>query len=234
MSLILNIETATEVCSVCLSKDGEIISIRESFSGRVHATSLTLFIQECLNDAGAKFNDLDAVAVSEGPGSYTGLRIGVAVAKGICYATGLPLVPVNTLQAMAALYVSQNEVSLELIIPMIDARRMEVYTAVYSSDLKEVKPVDAVILNDVTFSEFEKDEKPMVFIGDANAKVKELYQNKPDELYMFDDQAYTSSKGMALLSHNLLNVNQIANTAYFEPRYLKDFVGVKASGTTSQ
>ena len=157
MATILNIETSTEVCSVSISKNGELLCMKETVEGMSHSQLLTVFIEELLAENNLELNQLDAVAVSKGPGSYTGLRIGVSVAKGLCYGLDIPLLSVNSLEIMgkhSALHLDQYSNENALFCPMIDARRMEVYTALYNSKGEEIKPISAEIIEDNFLSEF--------------------------------------------------------------------------------
>lgn len=223
MSLILNIETATTVCSVSLAKDGTTIAVKELGGEYTHAENLTLFMQDVLHQAGITFKEIDAVAVSEGPGSYTGLRIGVSAAKGLCYALNKPLIAVDTLQHFA-LSVSQNvsyRDSEALYSPMIDARRMEVYNAIYDSDNKPVLPTGARIINKESFSELIRQHK-IYFFGNGAAKCKDVLGNALNAIFVSDIEL--SATSMSAISFKLFEKQQYQDLAYFEPRYLKDFI----------
>lgn len=226
MATILNIETSTEVCSVVLSKDGEILFEKESAEGLNHSELLTVFIEELFAENNLQMHILDAVAVSKGPGSYTGLRIGVSVAKGLCYALDIPLIAVGTLDAMG-FYASQNlnhsEVSSAtrvLFCPMIDARRMEVYTALYDFKGENIKPVSAEIINENSFSSLLKEHK-IQFFGNGAAKCKHLLTHANA---LFDGPSKTSARFMQNLTERKYNNKEFENVAYFEPFYLKNFV----------
>ena len=226
MATILNIETSTEVCSVVLAKDGKILFEKESTQGLSHSELLTVFIEELFAENKLQMRILDAVAVSKGPGSYTGLRIGVSVAKGLCYALDIPLIAVGTLDAMGY-YVCQNlnhtdNISNDNILfcPMIDARRMEVYTALYNSKGENIKQVSAEIIDENSFSSFLKDHK-VQFFGNGSAKCKSLLIH-PNAL--FEGPSKTSARFMQNLAEKKYNTNEFENVAYFEPFYLKDFV----------
>src|SRR5579863_8964207 len=171
MSLILQIETATTVCSVALALNGEVLCLREVEQRNIHAEKITLFIDELLNDVGKSYSALDAVAVSSGPGSYTGLRIGVSVAKGLCFALDKPLIAVETLTAMADGLMEQRSIdnSSLLLCPMIDARRMEVFTAVFDTRGNKIKPTSAEIIDEDSFSDLLKDHQ-VIFFGDGAQK----------------------------------------------------------------
>ena len=227
MAIILNIETSTRVCSTALAVDGQVKALKESRVKNSHAEQITLFSEEVVKRAGYRFEDLDAVAVSKGPGSYTGLRIGVSTAKGYCFALDKPLISVGTLDAMAwglvnALKNKKQLVNAYLYCPMIDARRMEVYDAVYNSDLDKLKEVTATILDEDTYAKYLA-ESPMVFGGDGAEKAKKLMFDKYPKAY-FLDGFEPSSMFMAELAEQKFRVKDFEDTAYFEPFYLKDFV----------
>ncbi|HMI05599.1 MAG TPA: tRNA (adenosine(37)-N6)-threonylcarbamoyltransferase complex dimerization subunit type 1 TsaB [Pedobacter sp.] len=220
MATILQIETATQVCSAAISKDGHTIALKELMASNIHAGSLTLFIQDVMAQSGLQFAELDAVAVSKGPGSYTGLRIGVSTAKGLCYALDKPLIGIDTLQMMAAGYLSSNPDCTGLICPMIDARRMEVFTAVFDQELTEVAPTDAKIIDPESFKDLlSKNE--LVFIGDGASKCADMLRNKNA---VFSDLNFNSAAHMSRLADVAFAAGRFEDVAYFEPFYLKDFV----------
>ena len=219
MAIILNIETATKNCSVCLAENGEVLAIRELNDGNYsHAEKLHPFIQELLSEAKITSNDIGAVAVSKGPGSYTGLRIGVSAAKGMCFAIDKPLISIETLKSLA------YSISVEkgLIIPMLDARRMEVYFAVYNSTYEEVREIKAEIIDENSFKE-ELMKGKVYFLGDGATKCKDVITH--DNAVFIDDE-FPSAKQMAVLSYDKYKKNDIEDVAYFEPFYLKDFVAI--------
>ncbi|PKP10256.1 MAG: tRNA (adenosine(37)-N6)-threonylcarbamoyltransferase complex dimerization subunit type 1 TsaB [Bacteroidetes bacterium HGW-Bacteroidetes-4] len=220
MALLLNIETATPVCSVSLSKDGKIIDRRESFDDRSHASLLTVFINELLDSNHLQASQLDAVSISEGPGSYTGLRIGVSVAKGICYAAGKPLIAVNTLKAMALMAKEQHNNKGVVLCPQIDARRMEVYAALYDEQLNCIRPTQADIVDENTYLEF-LNKQPVAFFGNGADKCRNLISH-PNALFLED--VYPSASYTAVLAEALFQEKVFKDVAYFEPFYLKDFV----------
>ena len=246
MGLILCIETSTEVCSVVLARDEKIVAIRESAVRNVHSSMLTIFIEEIIKSSGYPMDELDAISVSMGPGSYTGLRIGVATAKGLCYALDKPLIAVSTLRAMAVginyklkikNYLSEDEVqsakckvqnvkldSVVLVCPMIDARRMEVYSAVYNQENTEVREVRAEIIDGFSFQKFLSDNL-VVFGGEGADKCKPHLGDHPNAIFMEGFQP--SARFMASLAEEKLRQHQFENLAYFEPFYLKDFVAGK-------
>ena len=216
MSYILNIETATKNCSVALAKAGKTILCKEiAEEGYSHAERLHVFIEEIIKEVGITFQDLIAIAVSQGPGSYTGLRIGVSAAKGFCYALDIPLIAVDTLQVMA----SQVTVSSGLIIPMLDARRMEVYSAIFNPKFEKIRAVQAEI---ITENSFEDLQETLYFLGDCAEKCKTVLTK---ENYIFlDEIKYPSAKEMSGLSFEKYKINDTVDVAYFEPYYLKDFM----------
>ncbi len=216
MSYILNIETATKNCSVALAKEGKTVLCKEiAEEGYSHAERLHVFIEDIIKEAGIRLQDLSAVAVSQGPGSYTGLRIGVSTAKGLCYALGIPLIAVDTLRVLA----SQVTVSSGLIIPMIDARRMEVYSAVFNQNLEKKREVCAEI---ITENSFEDLQETVYFVGDCAEKCKPVLTKKN---YVFlEDIKYPSAKEMSVLSYQKFKISDTVDVAYFEPYYLKDFM----------
>ncbi|HZX63107.1 MAG TPA: tRNA (adenosine(37)-N6)-threonylcarbamoyltransferase complex dimerization subunit type 1 TsaB [Bacteroidales bacterium] len=227
MSLILNIETATGVCSIALARDGQLIGLKESNTKYNHSSVLTLFMDEVLKTAGVALPDLDAVAVSEGPGSYTGLRIGVASAKGLCYALEKPMIGVSTLQAMAIGMVHPVSAIQEthlLYCPMIDARRMEVYCAIFDERGNEIRETRAEIMDENSFMEYLGKNR-VVFAGDGALKCRPLFDKHPNAVFSEDFQA--SAKFMISLSEEKFSQKKFEDIAYFEPYYLKDFVAGK-------
>jgi tRNA threonylcarbamoyladenosine biosynthesis protein TsaB len=216
MSLILNIETATKNCSVSLSNQGEVIACVEvAEQGYSHAEKLHVFIEQVLLASNIQFSDLKAIAVSQGPGSYTGLRIGISAAKGLCYSLNIPLIAIDTLEVLAR----QLQISEGYIIPMIDARRMEVYSAVFNAQYEKIRNTQAEIITDESFQEFGG---MLYFVGDSAAKCKEVL-TKPNFVFK-EEMVYPSSKEMATLSYEKHQKLEFVDVAYFEPLYLKDFV----------
>lgn len=215
MTYILNIETSTKNCSVALAKDGEMIVCREiAEMGYSHAEKLHVFIAEILVEANLKFSDLNAIAVSQGPGSYTGLRIGVSAAKGLCYALDIPLIAIDTLEVLA----SQITIEEGLIISMIDARRMEVYSAIFDKNHQKIREIKAEILTKDSFSDLNQ---MVYFVGDSSEKAKTILQK--DNFVFLENSVYPSAKQMIKKSYTLFTSNRFENVAYFEPFYLKDF-----------
>ena len=216
MNYILNIETATKQCSVSIAKEGKTIVCKEvAEEGYSHAERLHVFIEDCVKEAGISYKDLAAIAVSQGPGSYTGLRIGVSAAKGLCYALGIPLIAVDTLKALAA----QVKVTSGVIVPMLDARRMEVYSAVFDSNLESLRAIQAEIITEDSFQELEGN---VYFVGDCAAKCKEVL-TKTNFVFL-EDVVYPSAKEMSAFSYQKFLNNDFVDLAYFEPYYLKDFI----------
>lgn len=221
MSYILNIETSTKNCSVSIAQNGKNIAIKEMANeGYSHAELLHVFIEKMLEENGLKTKDLHAIAVSQGPGSYTGLRIGVSAAKGLCFAVDIPLIAVETLTVLA----HQVHVENGLIIPMIDARRMEVYSAVFNSKLEKTRGVEAQILDETTFSALNE---TIYILGDCQEKIKTVLTDK--KFVFLEDNVFPSAKEMAALSFQKYKNNDFVDVAYFEPYYLKDFMVTKST-----
>lgn len=220
MCYILSIETTTTNCSVSLSKNGGTLILKEDYNTNYsHAETLHVYIDEVITSAKIKLSDIDAVAVSKGPGSYTGLRIGVSAAKGLCFSLDKPLISVSTLKALA----HQVHIKTGIIIPMLDARRMEVYSAVFDSKFKEIREIQAQILEEQSFAEYlEKGE--VYFIGNGVEKTKTLIQHKNA---IFIDGKLPSANEMSKLAFEKYSTNNFEYLAYFEPYYLKDFIALK-------
>jgi tRNA threonylcarbamoyladenosine biosynthesis protein TsaB len=219
-SLILNIETSARCCSVCLSRNGEPWIVRENISDYAHAKNITLFIQEVLNSGSLTLNDISAVAVSRGPGSYTGLRIGVSTAKGLCFALDKPLLSVDTLKAISSGAKILDSVSDTAYVSLIDARRMDAYAAVYDADMQVVKTPFFCTLQADSFDFLLKDLNfdRVLVSGDAASKFRELVKN-PD--IFFSKIEMPSSKFMPALSQLKFEIEDFEDVAYFEPFYLK-------------
>lgn len=217
---ILNIETTTKNCSVAISENGKTLSVKEINDGNfLHAELLNFFIDQALKESNLRFKDLSAIAVSKGPGSYTGLRIGVSAAKGLCFALDLPLIAVETLQVLSrSLSIKEG-----IIIPLLDARRMEVYHAIFDSKHKFIKNTSAVIIEDNSFAK-ELSEAKVHFVGDAVEKCKGKIKHHNAVFY---DQTFPSAKEMSVLSYEKFIKNDFENLAYFEPYYLKEFIVTK-------
>lgn len=217
---ILHIETTTDVCSLALSRGGEVLLHRIDYDGHNHARVLPLFIEEALRFVEERNLKLDAVALSKGPGSYTGLRIGASMAKGICYAQNIPLLAVNTLQLMAvSAKLSAQEAGCDLLCPMIDARRMEVYEALFSSDLQEVSPVRAHVIDTGAFQE-ELTHSRIAFFGNGSDKCREVITSSNA---VFLSKVIPDAYYSVRLAEPLLEAGVCEDVAYFEPFYLKEF-----------
>ncbi|WP_031426354.1 tRNA (adenosine(37)-N6)-threonylcarbamoyltransferase complex dimerization subunit type 1 TsaB [Flavimarina sp. Hel_I_48] len=218
MSLILCLETTTTNCSVALSQMGKTIALKEDLSeGYSHGELLHQYIAAVLKEAGYSLKDLNAVAVSKGPGSYTGLRIGVSSAKGLCYAHEIPLIAIETLKSLAS---QVNLEGIQNIIPLLDARRMEVYSAVYDSAFAEIRETRAEIIDENSFTEY-LDRGKTVFIGNGVEKFKSICKHS-NALFIID--ALPSAREMASLAEHAFQDKKIEDLAYFEPYYLKDFM----------
>ena len=216
MNYILNIETATKNCSVALAKEGQTIICKEiAEEGYSHAERLHVFIEEIIQEAGITFQDVKAIAVSQGPGSYTGLRIGVSAAKGLCYALNIPLIAVDTLQVLA----SQATVSEGLIIPMLDARRMEVYSAIFNAKFEKQREIQAEVITENSF-EFIADT--VYFVGDCADKCQSVLVKS--NFVFLEEVKYPSAKEMSVLSFSKFKNSDFEDVAYLEPYYLKDFM----------
>ncbi len=222
MPTILNLETATTNCSVSLAKDGKLLAIKEHDTPNYsHSEQLHIFIQQVLKDAKLELSDVDAVAVSKGPGSYTGLRIGVSAAKGLCFSLDVPLISIPTLESMAY---QMKRGTTDFSIPVLDARRMEVYSAVFDQDIKRIRDTKAEIIDGNSFSEFVEKGR-VLLLGNGAEKCKELLQH-PN--FSFDTSVVPSAREMATLSHKKFEASEFENVAYFEPYYLKDFILIRS------
>lgn len=220
MTYILNIETATKNCSVSLAKNGKTILCREiAEQGYSHAEKLHVFIEEILKETTITMQDLKAIAVSKGPGSYTGLRIGVSTAKGLCYALDIPLISVDTLQVLAKQALSVIDYDGGYIVPMIDARRMEVYSGVYDLNNDRIAGVRAEILTENSYIECPE---PLYFVGDCQEKCKTVI--KGFNFHFLPEIVFPSANEMSALSFEKFIRNDFEDLAYFEPFYLKDFI----------
>jgi tRNA threonylcarbamoyladenosine biosynthesis protein TsaB len=227
MALILNIETSTQVCSVSIAVNGQTEALKESHTKNSHAELLTIFAQQLIGDLGYEFKDLDAVSISKGPGSYTGLRIGVSTAKGLCYSLDKPLIAITTLEAMASGMIQKTKntnIANTVFCPMIDARRMEVYSALYSADLSMIRKIKAEIIDGDSFAD-ELIKQRIVFGGDGAAKCKEVLSNKSNAVFL--DDFLPSSQYMSQLAERKFAEKDFEDLAYFEPFYLKDFIAGK-------
>ncbi|HEY5688744.1 MAG TPA: tRNA (adenosine(37)-N6)-threonylcarbamoyltransferase complex dimerization subunit type 1 TsaB [Yeosuana sp.] len=220
MAIILNIETATTNCSVSLSKEGKTIIAKEDYDkGYSHAERLHVYIDEVLKKGQIQANQLDAIAISKGPGSYTGLRIGVSAAKGLCFALNIPLISISTLEALA----HQVKECDGFIVAMLDARRMEVYSAIFDSNYNQIRETQAEILSEDSFSKYLEQGK-VYFIGNGVEKSKTLLSH-PNAVFI--DDKLPSAKEMGILANHKYKISDFEDVAYFEPYYLKDFVALK-------
>jgi tRNA threonylcarbamoyladenosine biosynthesis protein TsaB len=226
MNLILQIETATTICSVALAEDGNVLAFKEIEQRNIHAEAITLFIADVLNSAGKEHAELDAIAVSCGPGSYTGLRIGISTAKGLCFALDKPLIAIETLESMANGMIAKGISQETLLCPMIDARRMEVFTAVFDANGNKVQPTSAEIIDENSFHDLLQANK-ILFFGDGAEKCREvlgLYPNSQIEPTFTNSARHLTKKAL----EKYLN-KDFEDVAYFEPYYLKDFIAGKKS-----
>ena len=216
MTYILNIETATKNCSVSLAQNGRTILHKEiAEQGYSHAEKLHVFIEEILKESKVNFQDIKAIAISKGPGSYTGLRIGVSTAKGLCYALNVPLISVDTLEVLA----KQVDIANGLIVPMLDARRMEVYSAVFDSEHIKIMEVQAEILTENSYADILE---AVYFVGDCQEKCQTVLTKA--NFHFLPEVVFPSAKEMSALSYEKFTKNQFEDVAYFEPFYLKDFM----------
>jgi tRNA threonylcarbamoyladenosine biosynthesis protein TsaB len=219
VSLILNIETSSPICSVCLAKNSEVLMIKEDTSGNSHAKLLTVFIDELFKSCKISMHELDAVAISAGPGSYTGLRIGTSVAKGLCYALDKPLIAVPTLQSLAFGMKKKPRTNTDFFLPLIDARRMDVYLALYDNNLNEKIPASFSTIDNYLLESLNAFEK--IQIGGTGAK--KFYEQASSSKFQLTS-IECSAEWMATVAQKKLSENCFENTAYYEPFYLKEFV----------
>ncbi|MDN5284772.1 MAG: tRNA threonylcarbamoyladenosine biosynthesis protein TsaB [Mucilaginibacter sp.] len=227
MSIILQIETATTSCSVALAIDGKVLAFKQVNERNIHAEVITLFIEELVNKTGLTYNDLDAIAVSCGPGSYTGLRIGVSTAKGLCFALNKPLIAIETLEAMAYAIIGEKILEVDegtLLCPMIDARRMEVYCALFNSKGLKVRPTAADIIDEQSFNDYLSQYK-ILFFGDGADKCEAVLGANSNAQFLpgfVNSATYLTQKAV-----EKFNNKEFEDVAYFEPYYLKDFIAGK-------
>ncbi len=227
MALILSIETGTDVCSVALANDGELMALRESDEGRDHAKRVALFVDELLRETGVQPTDLDAIAIGKGPGSYTGLRIGVSFAKGMCYALNIPLIAIGSLDALTEvaredydagiLDIEDEEWANARLCPMVDARRMEVYSQIFDTEGKAQSEVVAEVVTEGSYKEW-REEHTFVIFGNGAKKCTEVLA---DAKFV---SVAPSARGIVRLAEERFNAGKFEDLAYFEPFYLKDFI----------
>jgi len=231
---ILQIETATTVCSVALAKDGDVLAFKQVEQRNIHAEAITIFIDELLAETGTHYAAIDAIAVSCGPGSYTGLRIGISTAKGLCYALDKPLIAIETLESMAqgiindpkALSIFNFQPATLLLCPMIDARRMEVYTAIYNINGENIKPTTAEIIDENSFAELLEDHQ-ILFFGDGAGKCRDVLSHNKNAFFL--PEFVTSATHLTKKAAEKFTKKDFEDVAYFEPFYLKDFIAGKKS-----
>ena len=224
MERIILIETSTALCSTALAEDGVITSYKESSAPKAHASLTAVFIEEMLSERGLTIADCDAVCVSMGPGSYTGLRVGVSTAKGLCFGSGKPMLAVGTLDTLVAQaeisgQAGKDGISYRYIIPMIDARRMEVYSAVFTPEGRQITETEPVIIDEGSFSK-ELEEGPVLFIGDGAGKCADVIRH-PNAHFL---QCHPKASAMLSPALKAYNEKRFEDVAYFEPFYLKEFV----------
>jgi len=228
MSHILAIETSTNICSIALLSNNKIIAYKENSEHNSHSQSLTVLIKKLLEESDFNINKIDAFAVSIGPGSYTGLRIGVSVTKGLCFGLSKPVIAVSTLKALAKQFLNKNSKknnSNLLLCPMLDARRLEVYTALYKHDLTEIIQPQPLLIDETSFKKQLLKNK-ICFFGDGSEKCKNIINS---ENAIFDCSINISAIAVAQIAKIMFDGKQFADVAYFEPLYLKEFIAIKST-----
>ncbi len=223
MATILNIETSGVPCSAALTSEGMILAHRENFEGRNHATMLSSMVKECLDHASSHEMKIDAVAVGMGPGSYTGLRIGLSEAKGLAYALDIPLIGVDTLKLLTTrVMFSTDDIDPDTIfIPMVDARRMEVYTAAHDFALSDLLAPQALILDENSYADLRATGRPILYFGSGAAKARDIFANTPQAQYV--DGVEALAVDMIALAERAYAMRDFIDTAYSTPAYLKEF-----------
>ncbi len=220
MERIILIETSTALCSTALAENGTVTSYKESSAAKAHASMTAVFIREMLEERGISLSDCDAVCVSMGPGSYTGLRVGVSTAKGLCFGSGKPLIAVGTLDTLVAQASCETDISdIRFIVPMIDARRMEVYSAVFTPDGKQITDTAPAIIDESSFSEY-LEQGPVLFIGDGAGKCDGVIRHHNARF----QQCWPKASSMLSPAVEAYKEKRFEDVAYFEPFYLKEFV----------
>lgn len=228
MSLILNIETSTKVCSVALHRQGKVIALQELYTEKSHSSMLTVMVASILQQCEYSLSNLDAVAVAGGPGSYTGLRIGVSTAKGICFSKDIPLITYNSLDTMAENIHAQTIGQYDFYLPMIDARRMEVYAKVFNSQGSATKPTHPLIVDSSSFLEFQNQQ--LVLFGDGADKLSDTLSGHAN-ITILKNIKPSAQFGNQLIAQKYLN-KEFSNLAYFEPEYIKEFRIAQPKSTT--
>jgi len=219
---ILNIDTSAEICSVSLSENGKLLGLKENKEKNNHSSQLALLTNKLLKEYNIQANQLSAIAINKGPGSYTGLRIGVAFAKGLCYALNIPLIAIDSLKILSQDFLLKYEANdVELICPMLDARRMEVYTAIFDKSLNQIAPSQALILNSQSFNNYKKQK--IAFVGNGCSKFRFLISST-EKYFSFFPDLYPNSFAIVPLSYNYFIQKKFEDITYFEPQYLKDFI----------
>lgn len=216
MALILNIETATDICSICISKEDKVLILKEAEKGYSHTAEITLLLESCFLETGLSINELDAVAVSKGPGSYTSLRVGASTAKGICYALDKPLIAIDTLHSIA-LATCANAKQNAFYAPMIDARRMEVYTSLFDKDMNRIHETQAKIIDENSFQNHFQRGDTIIFSGNGASKCSEVIKS-PNAVF---NSEICSASNLVPLSYLAFQQNDFCDAAYFSPEYFK-------------
>ncbi len=219
---ILNIDTSCEICSVSLSKHNQLICFKETTENNSHSSNLALLTNKILKEHKVQANQLSAIAINKGPGSYTGLRIGIAFAKGLCYALNIPLIAIDCLKILSQDFLNKYDyTNIDIICPMLDARRMEVYTALFDTNLKQILETQPLILNSQSLDDYKNHK--IAFVGNGSPKFKFLVAST-EKSFSFFPELYPNSVAMVKLSYNYFLHKMFEDITYFEPQYLKDFL----------